>query len=135
LNRYAEAAGAYEQAARLTTNASEETDWRQIAALYEKLLQLNPSPVIALNHAVAVAMSAGIEDGLKRMDDLGHTGALDQYYLFHAARAELLRRLNRYAEAAGAYEQAARLTTNGIELDFLKRRLSHMEMLATTRWP
>jgi RNA polymerase sigma-70 factor (ECF subfamily) len=112
-------------------NTSEETDWRQIAALYEKLLQMNPSPVIALNHAVAVAMSAGIEDGLKRMDDLGHTGALDQYYLFHAARADLLRRLNRYAEAAAAYEQAARLTTNGIELDFLKRRLSHMETLAT----
>ena len=112
-------------------NTSEETDWRQIAALYEKLLQLNPSPVIALNHAVAVAMSAGIEDGLKRIDDLGHTGALDQYYLFHAARADLLRRLNRYAEAAAAYERAACLATNGIELDFLKRRLSRMEALAS----
>jgi RNA polymerase sigma-70 factor (ECF subfamily) len=114
-------------------NTSEETDWRQIAALYEKLLQLNPSPVIALNHAVAVAMSTGIEDGLKRIDDLGHTGALDQYYLFHAARADLLRRLNRYAEAAAAYERAASLATNGIELDFLKRRLNQMEALTTTR--
>jgi RNA polymerase sigma-70 factor (ECF subfamily) len=71
-------------------------------------------------------MSAGIEDGLKRIDDLGHTGALDQYYLFHAARADLLRRMNRYTEAASAYERAACLATNSIELDFLKRRLRAM---------
>ncbi|HXA04049.1 MAG TPA: RNA polymerase sigma factor [Bryobacteraceae bacterium] len=104
-----------------------ETDWQQIAALYEKLMALNPSPVIALNHAVAVAMSAGIEDGLKRIDDLGQKGALDQYYLFHAARADLLRRQNRYGEAAAAYEQAASLATNGVEQDFLKRRLRQLE--------
>ena len=108
-------------------NASTETDWRQIAALYQMLLELNPSPVIALNHAVAVAMSAGIEDGLKRIDDLGRTSALDRYYLFHAARADLLRRLNRYSDAAEAYQRAARLATNSIELDFLKRRLRQME--------
>ncbi|MCU1335242.1 MAG: polymerase sigma-70 factor, subfamily [Bryobacterales bacterium] len=106
---------------------SAETDWHQIAALYEKLLEVSPSPVIALNHAVAVAMSAGIEDGLKQIDNLGHTGALDQYYLFHAARADLLRRLNRCSEAAAAYERAASLATNGIEADFLKRRLRQME--------
>jgi RNA polymerase sigma-70 factor (ECF subfamily) len=104
-------------------NTSAETDWRQIAALYEKLRELNPSPVIALNHAVAIAMSAGMEEGLNRIDGLGRTGALDQYYLFHAARADLLRRLNRYGEAAAAYERAASLATNSIELDFLKRRL------------
>ena len=109
------------------SNTSTGTDWQQIAALYEKLMELNPSPVIALNHAVAVAMSAGIEIGLKRIDDLGRAGALDQYYLFHAARADLLRRLNRYGEAAAAYEQAASLATNSIELDFLKRRLRRME--------
>ncbi len=104
-----------------------QTDWPQIAALYEELLALNPSPVIALNHAVAVAMSGGIEDGLQRIDDLGRTGALDRYYLFHAARADLLRRLNRYTEAAEAYERAASLVTNGIELNFLKRRLGQMK--------
>jgi RNA polymerase sigma-70 factor (ECF subfamily) len=103
-----------------------ETDWRQIAALYEKLLTLNPSPVIALNHAVAIAMSEGIEEGLKRIDDLGRAGALDQYYLFHAARADLLRRLNRNEEAAAAYAQAAGLTTNQIEHDFLKARLRQL---------
>jgi RNA polymerase sigma-70 factor (ECF subfamily) len=106
-----------------------ETDWRQIAALYEKLLEWNPSPVIALNHAIAIAMSAGIEDGLKRIDDLGKIGALDRYYLFHAARADLLRRLNRHGEAVAAYEEAASLATNGIELDFLNRRLHQMEAL------
>ena len=108
-------------------NTSVETDWHQIAALYQRLLEVNPSPVVALNHAVAVAMSAGTEEGLKRIDGLGRTGALDKYYLFHAARADLLRRLNRYTEAAAAYERAASLATNSIELDFLKRRLRQME--------
>ena len=101
----------------------EATDWQQIAELYKRLFELNPSPVIALNHAVAVAMSAGLEKGLKRIDDLGVSGALDHYYLFHAARADLLRRLNRRVEAAEAYEHAASLATNRIEQDFLKRRL------------
>jgi len=101
----------------------QKTDWPQIAALYERLLELNPSPVIALNHAVAVAMSAGFEEGLKRIDDLGISGALDRYYLFHAARADLLRRLNRRSEAAEAYQCAASLATNRIEQDFLERRL------------
>lgn len=115
--------------AQATTSA--ETDWRQIAALYEKLLDGNPSPVIALNHAVSVAMGEGIEEGLKRIDDLGRAGALDRYYLFHAARADLLRRVNRSTEAAAAYERAASLTTNSIELDFLKRRLSELRAAAT----
>jgi RNA polymerase sigma-70 factor (ECF subfamily) len=105
--------------ARAATSA--ETDWRQIAVLYERLMELNSSPVIALNHAVAVAMSGGLEDGLKRIDDLGRTGALDRYYLFHAARADLLRRLNRTREAAAAYREAASLATNRVELDFLER--------------
>jgi RNA polymerase sigma-70 factor (ECF subfamily) len=113
--------------AQATTSA--ETDWPQIAELYRLLLELNPSPVIALNHAVAVAMSEGMEDGLKRMDDLGRSNVLDQYYLFHAARADLLRRLERYGDAMEAYERAARLATNSIELDFLRRRLREMEAL------
>jgi len=104
----------------------EETDWPQIAILYEKLLELNPSPVIALNYAVAVAMGGKLQDGLKQIDDLGRAGALDGYYLFHAAPADLLR-LNRYSEAAEAYERAASLATNGVEVDFLNRRLSQME--------
>jgi RNA polymerase sigma-70 factor (ECF subfamily) len=110
-------------------NTSVETDWRQIAALYERLLALNPSPVIALNHAVAIAMSVGIESGLKRIDDLGSSGALDHYYLFHAARADLLRRLKHNEEAAAAYQQAATLTTNQIELKFLERRRRQMAAL------
>jgi RNA polymerase sigma-70 factor (ECF subfamily) len=105
---------------------SEETDWPQIVALYDKLLERNPSPVVALNRAVAVAMSGRLENGLDGIDDLGRTGVLDQYYLFHAARADLLRRLNRYDESAEAYKKAASLATNSIEVDFLKRRLHQM---------
>ncbi len=108
---------------------SSETDWPQIAALYEKLLERNPSPVIALNRAVAVAMSGQLEGGFDRIEELGRAGALDQYYLFHAARADLLRRLNRFAEAAAAYRKATALVTNPVELEFLKRRLSQMEEL------
>jgi RNA polymerase sigma-70 factor (ECF subfamily) len=106
--------------------ASEETDWPQIAALYERLLKMNPSPVIALNHAVAVAMGGRLEDGLNRIDELGRTGVLDQYYLFHAARADLLRRLNQHSDAAAAYQKAAALATNPIEVDFLNRRLRQL---------
>ena len=105
----------------------QETDWRQIAGLYERLLELNPSPVIALNHAVAVAMSAGLEDGLKRIDALGASGELESYYLFHAARADIFRRLNRLKEAAGAYRKALALATNNIEQEFLRRRLALVE--------
>ena len=105
---------------------SQETDWPQIAALYERLLNLTPSPVVALNHAVAVAMGGGIEDALKRIDDLGSAGELDQYYLFHAARADLLRRLNQTREAAAAYGKAAALAPNPLEVDFLSRRLREL---------
>lgn len=101
------------------------TDWRQIAALYEKLLEFTPSPVVALNHAVAVAMSTGLEDGLQRINLL--EGMLDDYYLFHAARADLLRRLDRRAEAVLAYRRAIGLATNPVELDFLRRRLRMSE--------
>jgi RNA polymerase sigma-70 factor (ECF subfamily) len=105
----------------------DDTDWPQIAALYERLLRLNPSPVIALNHAVAIAMSGAIEEGLQRIDDLGRTAVLRQYYLLHAARADLLRRLNRFSEAAAAYERAISLATNQIEREFLQRRLMQVQ--------
>jgi len=79
---------------------------------------------VALNHAVAIAMSAGLKEGLQHIDVLGAAGDLDQYYLFHAARADILRRLGRRAEAAQAYTRALALTTNQIERDFLHRRLA-----------
>jgi RNA polymerase sigma-70 factor, ECF subfamily len=101
----------------------EDTDWTQIAALYGRLLEWSPSRIVALNHAVAVAMSASLEEGLERIAKLGNSGELDNYYLFHAARAEILRRLRRPAEAAEAYQQALRLATNRIEQNFLQRRL------------
>jgi RNA polymerase sigma-70 factor, ECF subfamily len=103
-----------------------DTDWLQIAALYHKLLQRNPSPVIALNHAVAAAMCEGLEIGLQRIDDLGSAARLDDYYLFHAARADILRRLNRPSAAAEAYRRALALATNGIERNFLQKRLDRL---------
>ncbi len=106
--------------------SSDATDWLQIAALYETLLKLNPSPVVALNHAVAVAMSGPVEEGLSRIEALGKNGALDQYYLFHAAKADLLRRLNRKNEAAIAYRRAAALAPNPIEVSFLNKRLDQL---------
>ncbi len=98
----------------------EETDWPQIAALYEKLREINPSPVIALNHGVAIAMSRTLDEGLRRIDELG---ALDHYYLFHAARADILRRMGRASEAADAYDRAIALATNPVESAFLRSRL------------
>ena len=103
---------------------SAETDWRQIAALYEKLLEINPSSVIALNQAVAIAMADGHEAGLKQIDAIGSSGELDGYHLFHAARADLLRRMERFYEAADAYRQAIALATNRTERDFLTQRLN-----------
>jgi predicted RNA polymerase sigma factor len=103
-----------------------ETDWRQIAALYDRLFTMNPSPVIALNHAVAVAMGGGLSEGLERIDGLE---GLDHYYLFHAARADILRRMNRMGAAAGAYREALALATNLVERDFLRGRLREVEGL------
>jgi RNA polymerase sigma-70 factor (ECF subfamily) len=103
-----------------------ETDWRQIAALYGVLLEMNPSPVIALNRAVAVAMSGRLAEGLQQIDDPAVCGALGNYYLFHAARADLLRRLQRWPDAAEAYRQAAALATNRVERDYLQRRLREL---------
>ena len=107
----------------------DDTDWRQISVLYEKLLELDPSPVIALNQAVAVAMAEGYEEGLKRIDVIASSEALETYHLFYAARADLLRRLNRFHEAASAYRRALALATNRRELDFLARRLKQVEAM------
>jgi RNA polymerase sigma-70 factor (ECF subfamily) len=104
-----------------------ETDWHQIAALYQRLLGFQNTPVIALNHAVAVAMSVGLEEGLGRIDTLGGGGALDNYYLFHAARADILSRMKRFRESAIAYRRAIELAANRMEQEFLARRLAVVE--------
>jgi RNA polymerase sigma-70 factor (ECF subfamily) len=103
-----------------------DTDWNQIAALYERLLQFNHSAVIRLNHAVAVALSAGFEEGLKRLDELDGSGELDRYYLFHAARADILRRMERPQEAEASYQRALAFATNRIEQEFLMRRIREL---------
>ncbi|WP_436759984.1 RNA polymerase sigma factor [Streptosporangium sp. V21-05] len=95
------------------------TDWWQILALYDRLLTLTPNPVVALNRAVAVAETDGPGAALTLVDGLGLGG----YHLFHAVRADLLRRLGRTAEAARAYEEAIALTRNAAERDFLRRNL------------
>lgn len=98
-----------------------DTDWPQIAALYATLERLQPSPVVALNRAVAVAMAEGIETGLRRLDRLA--GELESYHLWHAARADLLRREGRHAEAAHSYAAAIERCGNAIEQRYLERRL------------
>jgi RNA polymerase sigma-70 factor (ECF subfamily) len=104
-----------------------DTDWHQIAALYGELSRTNPSPVISLNQAVAVAMSDGLEKGLALIDALGSSGALDNYHLYHAARADLLRRLDRRQEALAAYRKALNLTGNQVEADYLQKRIGALE--------
>lgn len=103
-----------------------ETDWRQIAALYSELVRLQPSPVVELNRAVAVALGQGLESGLALMDELGLSGELDSYYLYHAARADILRRLGRAKDAAEAYRRALALTANAVERRYLRRRLAEL---------
>jgi RNA polymerase sigma-70 factor (ECF subfamily) len=105
---------------------SDETDWAQIAALYKELMLINSSPVIALNHAAAVAMSQGYEKGLSLIETVGANAQLNSYYLFHAARADLLRRLDRTEEAVDAYNRALSLTTNDVEQEYIRGRLREL---------
>ena len=100
------------------------TDWQQIVALYDALLRIHPSPVVALNHAVAVAMVAGPQRGLDLVDEIGNGGSLEHYLFFHSTRADLLRRLERFEEAAAAYRRALSLAGNAAEQRFLERRLA-----------
>jgi RNA polymerase sigma-70 factor (ECF subfamily) len=106
---------------------AEETDWKQIAALYAILNTAQASPIVALNHAVAVAMSESLERGLAMIDELGAAGELESYRLYHAARADLLRRMGRNLEAIECYRRALSLTSNAVELRYLGRRLSSLE--------
>lgn len=104
----------------------EQTDWMQIVGLYDELLRLNPSPVIELNRAVALAMRDGPETGLEQVDRLLATGELDGYHLAHAARADLLRRLGRREQALVAYRQALTLAQQGPDRQFLQKRLEEL---------
>jgi RNA polymerase sigma-70 factor (ECF subfamily) len=99
----------------------EDTDWPQIATLYRGLKAMWPSPVIELNRAVAVAMADGPDAGLALMDPLANE--LDRYHLFHAARADLLRRSGRTVEAEAAYRKALALVTNPVERRYLMQRV------------
>jgi RNA polymerase sigma-70 factor, ECF subfamily len=103
------------------------TDWRQIVVLYDALLHLEPSPVIQLNRAVAVAMRDGPASGLALVDALLERGELADYRLAHAARADLCRRLGRTAEARAAYQRALELTGQEAERRFLARRLAELD--------
>lgn len=108
-----------------TAHAS-ETDWRTIVRLYDRLTEWEPSPVVALNRAVAVAMSDGPEAGLAILDDPVLSGALGEYHLFHSTRADLYRRTGRTTEASLAYRIARDLTENATEQVFLDRRLAEL---------
>ncbi|MBF8305764.1 MAG: polymerase subunit sigma-24, partial [Acidobacteria bacterium] len=106
----------------------EDTDWPQIVGLYGFLERLQPSPVVSLNRAVAVAMADGPQPALALIDALAATGDLDSYHLLHAARADMLRRLGYSKEAAQSYERALALVTNDSERRFLERRLREVRL-------
>jgi RNA polymerase sigma-70 factor, ECF subfamily len=110
-----------------------DTDWAQIVALYAALHALSPSPVVRLNRAVAVAMSDGPASGLRLLDALAAEGALARFHLLAAARADLLRRLGRHAEAADAYREALALAGNEPERRFLEGRLAAAAAAAAAR--
>jgi RNA polymerase sigma-70 factor (ECF subfamily) len=108
---------------------AEDTDWPQIVRLYDVLERLEPSPIVSLNRAVAVAMVEGPRTALALIDELAATGELDGYHLLHATRADLLRRLGKTADAAASYERALALVSNKSERRFLEQRLREMQML------
>ncbi|MDO8907329.1 MAG: RNA polymerase sigma factor [Pseudohongiella sp.] len=115
--------------AALHTQASryQDTDWVQITGLYDLLLQMSASPVIALNRAVALAMRDGPEAGLELLDEISESGQLDNYHLLHAARADFYRRLGRKSDAIAAYRQALLLTSQTPEKRFLQGRLAELQ--------
>ncbi|PYU89507.1 MAG: RNA polymerase subunit sigma-24 [Acidobacteria bacterium] len=106
---------------------AEDTDWPQIVGLYDLLERLQPSPIVSLNRAVAVAMVEGLKPALALIDALAATGDLDGYHLLHAARADLLRRAGSSVEAAKSYARALALVTNDSERRFLERRLREVQ--------
>src|SRR5262249_22820111 len=126
-----QSAGSYQlQAAIAACHAqspdADATDWARIAALYERLLEVMPNPIVRLNHAIAVAMANGPDQGLALVDALEASGELGEYHLLHATRADLLRRLDRREDARAAYARALELTSSDAERRFLTRRLDEM---------
>lgn len=113
----------------------DETDWPQIAALYEVLLAVNPSPVVAVGRAVALGMATTPEAGIKALDAISFDSHHQDYAMAPAARADLLRRCGRYAEAADAYRDAARLTKNGVVQAFFNGRIIEMRQALNHRQP
>jgi RNA polymerase sigma-70 factor, ECF subfamily len=107
--------------------SARDTDWDEIAVLYRRLTEIAPSAVVLLNHAVAVAMARGPAVGLALVDELHEAGSLADYYLLPATRADLLRRLDRYPEAARAYQRALDLAPTDAERRFLHRRLVELD--------
>jgi len=103
------------------------TDWRQIVALYDQLLRIQPSPVVQLNRAVAIAMCDGPEAGLAHIDAVLDHGELANYYLAHSARADMYRRLGRTVEARASYEKALALTQQEPERQFLQERIRQLK--------
>lgn len=114
-------------ACHATASDAAATDWAQIVALYAELARMMPTPVVELNRAVAVAMAEGPEAGLALVDGLDASGALRDYHLLPATRADLLRRLDRRAEAAAEYRSALARTTSEAERRYLERRLAETE--------
>lgn len=108
---------------------AEDTDWRRIVLLYDALYQLQPSPVILLNRAVALAMFDGAEKGFEEVEAIAADGQLEEYHLLHATRADLLRRLGRNEESTASYKRALELVTNDSERRFLERRLTEVSGL------
>jgi RNA polymerase sigma-70 factor (ECF subfamily) len=111
---------------------AEDTDWRQIVRLYDLLERLQPSPIVSLNRAVAVAMADGPQLALTIIEALASTNDLENYHLLHAARADLLRRMGSPAEAAKSYTRAIALVTNDSERRYLERRLREVQLPAAT---
>jgi RNA polymerase sigma-70 factor, ECF subfamily len=110
---------------RAATNA--DTNWRNIVRLYDRLEQLQPSPIVSLNRAVAVAMAEGLRPALELVNAIAATNALDNYHLLYAVRADLLRRMGSHEDAAQSYKRALELVANESERRFLQRRLEEME--------
>ncbi len=122
-------AGAYQMQAAISAlhaqaDCPEATDWAEIADLYGALLRAHDTPVVRLNRAVAIAMTEGPERGLRLIDEIA--AELDDFHPLHAARADLLRRAGRRAEAAAAYARAVALCTNDVERRYLSRRLAEV---------
>jgi RNA polymerase sigma-70 factor (ECF subfamily) len=115
--------GPYQLQAAIAAAHAEDRPWSEIVVLWDRLAEVDPSPVVALNRAVAIALSGRVDEGLALLDGMED---LDEYHLLHAARADLYRRLDRRSEAAAAYRRALELTANEPESRYLQRRLAEV---------